>query len=149
MKKLYVNLPFIEFPPTHTCDGENSSPEIEILDLDAQTLAIVALNPYEPGCSFTNWLAWDIPAIPIIPARIPKKKIVASPVRAVQGTNDYGILGYSGPCPKHGETHRITFKIYGLDGVLDLAPGSRKDELISAMKGHVVQFGTTMAMYRR
>ncbi|PKL55339.1 MAG: YbhB/YbcL family Raf kinase inhibitor-like protein, partial [Methanomicrobiales archaeon HGW-Methanomicrobiales-6] len=67
----------------------------------------------------------------------------------VQGTNDYGTLGWRGPCPPPGETHRCLFKVYGLDAMLDLAAGAGKHDLIAAMQGHVLGFGETAAMYSR
>ena len=38
------------------------------------------------------------------------------------------------------------FKVYGLDVLLDVTPGSNKHELVAAMKGHVIQFGETVAI---
>jgi phosphatidylethanolamine-binding protein (PEBP) family uncharacterized protein len=44
---------------------------------------------------------------------------------------------------------RYQFKVYGLDSLLDLTPGSDKHALIKAMKGHVRQFGETVAICSR
>ncbi len=44
---------------------------------------------------------------------------------------------------------RYQFKVYGLDTMLALDPGSDKHQLISAMKGHVLQFGETVAICSR
>jgi hypothetical protein len=63
--------------------------------------------------------------------------------------NDFGKIGYSGPCPPGGATHRYTFKVYGLDAMLDLPPGATKADLIGAMRGHVIQYGETTALYTR
>ena len=71
------------------------------------------------------------------------------PGTAVQGVTDYGTIGYTGPCPPHGQMIRYQFKVYGLDAMLDLKPGSDKHQLIGAMKGHVVQFGETVAICTR
>ncbi|WOX54929.1 YbhB/YbcL family Raf kinase inhibitor-like protein [Methanoculleus palmolei] len=82
--------------------------------------------------------------------RAPRRKgIVTAPVSAVQGTNDYGGIGWRGSCPPQGETHRCLFKVYGLDAMLDLAPGAGKHDLIDAMRGHVLGFGDTAAMSSR
>ena len=66
----------------------------------------------------------------------------------MQGINDYGTIGYKGPCPPPGEMHRYQFRVYGLDTMLDLAPGSDKHALIDAMKGHMIQYGETVALAR-
>lgn len=78
---------------------------------------------------------------------MPPGSKVSSPVQGRQGINDYGKVGYSGPCPPPGTIHRVNYKIYGLDQMLSLPGGGTKDELVRAMQGHVVQFGESIAMY--
>ena len=85
----------------------------------------------------------------LIPEKIPQDLEVIFPLRAVQGPNSFGTIGYAGPCPPHGQTHRHFFKVYGLDAELDLAAGATKDQLITALSGHVVQYGETFVTYGR
>jgi hypothetical protein len=75
--------------------------------------------------------------------------VVSFPVTGVQGKNSFGLIGYNGPCPPPGQTHRYDFKVYGLDTLLDLPPGATKAELLKAMQGHVVQYGETYVLYGR
>lgn len=148
--QLHVSLDFLEFPPSCTCDGGNESPLIRLHGLESLSVAIWVLNPYiRSCCSFTPWLIWNIPAGDIIPGNIPKIPLVSLPVPCVQGMNDHGITGYTGPCPPPGESHRYQFRVYGLDNMLDIPPGSKSHELIAAMRGHVLQYGETVAMYTR
>jgi hypothetical protein len=150
MDPLIVRLDFLEFPPTHTCDGTDTSPRIRISGLRAASVAVMAVNPFQPSCcSFCPWLIWNLPPGEEIPAGIPAEDIVTAPVQAVQGRNDFGRIGYSGPCPSPGSTHRYTFKVYGLDAMLNLLPGVTKADLIGAMRGHVLQYGETNALYSR
>jgi Raf kinase inhibitor-like YbhB/YbcL family protein len=107
-------------------------------------------NPFiKTCCSFTPWIIWNLPPEPVIPEGIPREGTVTAPVAAVQGMTDYGIIGYTGPCPPQGETHRYQFKVYGLDAMLALPAGSDKHALVAAMKGHVLQFGETVALCTR
>jgi Raf kinase inhibitor-like YbhB/YbcL family protein len=85
----------------------------------------------------------------IIPGNIPKIPDVTQPFPCYQGTNDHGITGYTGPCPPHGESHRYQFRVYGLDTMLSLLPGRSSHELVAAMRGHVLQYGETVAMCTR
>ncbi len=149
--KLIVSLRSAEFPVWNTCDGPDLSPELGIRGLvpETQSMAVFALNPFEPGCSFTTWIIWNLSPAPVIPEGIPPQGVVTAPVDAVQGTNDYGTPGWRGPCPPEGETHRYLFKVYGLDAMLDLPAGAGKHDLIGAMQGHVLAFGETAAMYSR
>ncbi len=150
MEKLYVSLDFLIFPPSHTCDCENISPGISLSGLAAASVAIMVVNPFQPSCcSFCPWLFWNIPPVERIPPAIPKSKMLTNPVPAVQGRNDFGNIGYDGPCLPEGMTHRYMFKVYGLDAMLDLSLGATKGELIGAMQGHVLQFGNTTALYTR
>lgn len=150
MEKLIVTLDFLEFPPTHMCDGDDLSPTIRIRTHKAVSLAIMAVNPYVSSCcTFSPWLAWNIPPVEVIPQGFPRDPVIEHPIPAIQGTNDLGRIGYCGPCPPGGSTHRYTFKVWGLDSMLDLSPGSGKDELVKAMRGHVVGYGDTVAICSR
>ncbi|WP_281361650.1 YbhB/YbcL family Raf kinase inhibitor-like protein [Methanofollis tationis] len=80
---------------------------------------------------------------------LPPESETDAPVRMVQGTNGYGSIGYRGPCPPPGETHRYYFRIYALDSFLALPPGSGQHDLVAAMQGHATAYGETFAMYRR
>jgi Raf kinase inhibitor-like YbhB/YbcL family protein len=64
------------------------------------------------------------------------------------GKNTSGHLGYDGPCPPGG-THRYYFKFYALDTMLNLKAGLTKDELLKAMKGHVLDETQLMGRYKR
>jgi len=66
----------------------------------------------------------------------------------LQGKNDFGKIGYGGPCPPSG-THRYFFKLYALDAELDLKPGATKSDLLKAMEGHVVAQGELVGTYSR
>jgi Raf kinase inhibitor-like YbhB/YbcL family protein len=59
-----------------------------------------------------------------------------TPSGAVEGTNDYGEVGYGGPNPPDG-THSYRFKLYALEGALDLSAGAERRALGAAMEGAV------------
>jgi Raf kinase inhibitor-like YbhB/YbcL family protein len=150
MERLIVSLDFLEFSPTHTCDGENLSPAIRLKGLSATSVAVMVVNPFEKSCcSFTPWICWNLPPRAVIPAGTPRDSITTTPVAAVQGITDYGTNGYAGPCPPPGSMIRYLFKVYGLDTLLDLPAGSDNHTLIAAMRGHVLRFGATVAICSR
>jgi Raf kinase inhibitor-like YbhB/YbcL family protein len=62
--------------------------------------------------------------------------------------NDFGKLGYGGPCPPSG-THRYFFKLYALDTNLGLQPGATKQQILSAMNGHVLATAELIGRYQR
>jgi Raf kinase inhibitor-like YbhB/YbcL family protein len=149
MTPLVVRLGFLEFPLHYRCTGADESPEIILAGLDpaAVSVALMVINPFiKTCCSFSPWLIWNLPPAPVIPSGIPKQPVVVHPVNAVQGRTDFGTIGYTGPCPGPGEMHRYAFRVWSLDAILSLPPGSGKHDLIAAMRGHVLQYGETAAI---
>jgi len=137
-------------PRQYTCDAANVSPAILWSGSPAQTQSFVLLceDPDSPKRTFTHWLAWNIPPrTPELPERVAPDETL--PSGAVQGTNDFGKLGYGGPCPPPGSTHRYEFKIYALDSTLKLGPRATKEQLLAAMAGHQLAAGQLTGKYRR
>jgi len=152
MKKLQVTISVRRLPYNYTCDGEDISPMIGIEGVDKETtcMALVMLDANSPGGGgLAHWLIWNIDPATMIPEAIKKEPVITFPFSAVQGTNDLGNIGYSGPCPPQAETHRYDIMVYGLDSLLDLGPGAKKVDLLKAMEGHIVQYGRTDVVYGR
>lgn len=138
-------------PSKYTCDGKDVSPPLSISEVGAaKSLALIVDDPDAPGGVFVHWLIWNIPAdVDLIPEGVPSGKSVDELGGAKQGRNDFGQIGYGGPCPPSGSTHKYRFKLYALDDVLDLDPGASKDELGRAMEGHVVTRADLIGNYKR
>jgi Raf kinase inhibitor-like YbhB/YbcL family protein len=142
-----VEIGFTTFPEQHTCDGEDSSPEIRISGLKSPYFAIILSDP---GAKVDHWLIWNIKETDVVPAGVPKTAEVHAPIAARQGRNDFGKIGYSGPCLQKGSAHEYYFNLYGTDGPLDLPAGAGGAELKEALKKHAVQYsGTAVAGYRK
>jgi Raf kinase inhibitor-like YbhB/YbcL family protein len=127
----------------YTCDGEDVSPALawEGVPEEAAELALVVEDPDAPGGTFTHWLVYGLdPGETQLPEG-------AEP--ALQGTNDFGRVGYGGPCPPGGETHRYAFRLLALDQALDLEEGASRDDLLGAVEGHVLAEATLTAPYTR
>jgi len=67
---------------------------------------------------------------------------------ARQGRNDFGKIGYNGPCPPRGAAHRYFFKLYALDSKTNLKPGATKAELERAIKGHVLANAELVGLFQ-
>jgi Raf kinase inhibitor-like YbhB/YbcL family protein len=148
---LNVTLRFASFPDRHTCEGENLSPPVEIdgLDESVASMAVILEDPDAPRGTFVHWLIWNLEPSEAVPEGVPPEGEVANPVEAVQGTNGFGLIGYYGPCPPPGPAHKYVLKVFALDTRLDLAPGSDRSDIESAMKGHVLTSGEAVATYGR
>jgi len=142
-ENLFVSISFDKgvFPRQHTCDGGDISPRIQIDRIHSPYLAVIVDDWIGPDNRFTHWLIWDIESQPSIPENIPKLAEITEPFAAIQGTNDFGTIGYRGPCPPPGEVHTYYFNVYGLDAKLVIPAGSKRDTLENAMKKHMIQYG--------
>jgi Raf kinase inhibitor-like YbhB/YbcL family protein len=136
-------------PRAYTCDGVNVSPPLEWSGVPktAKTLAIVSDDTDAPGGTWVHWVLYNLPSdnIGLVENLPTTEKLVAG---GFQGTNDFGKIGYGGPCPPSG-THHYYFKIYALDSELPLPAGATKAETLKAMEGHIVLQGQLMGTYRR
>jgi Raf kinase inhibitor-like YbhB/YbcL family protein len=132
-------------PPQHTCDGEDSSPDLTWVGAPAvsQALALVLTDPDARG--FVHWIAYDLTGTPS--GGLPTG-VSTSPDAPPQGTNSFGRIGYGGSCPPSG-THRYVFELHALDGPLGLTGAPRLDALERAMSGHVLASATLMGTYHR
>jgi len=70
------------------------------------------------------------------------------PDGGTQGKNDFGNLGYGGPCPPSG-VHRYFFKVYALDRELGLKSGATKAQLEAAIDGHILATAELIGRYAR
>jgi Raf kinase inhibitor-like YbhB/YbcL family protein len=151
MENLTVNLGFSQFPAEYTCNGLNISPPIEIsglTDVSNVTSAAMILEDRDaPKGTFIHWIIWNLPPVNAIPANIPTVMNVTTPIRAVQGSNGAGKIGYMGPCPPRGKPHRYFLDVYGLDKALNLKPSANKSDLENVMSGHIILQGEAMATY--
>jgi len=144
-KNLEVKLGFSQFPAVYTCDGRDVSPKIELSGLNAKSIAMILEDPDAPSGNFTHWIIWNIKPTEVIPGGIPNTANVTKPIEAVQGMNTGREIGYMGPCPPPGKPHRYFLRVYGLDSMLNLKPGSNRTDLEKAMRGHIIQQGEAMA----
>jgi Raf kinase inhibitor-like YbhB/YbcL family protein len=126
-------------PKKYTCDGPDVSPPLAWSDPPAgtQSLAVIVDDPDAPAGTWVHWILYDLPPrTRDLPEGVPKDRQL--PDGARQGRNDFGKVGYGGPCPPRGAAHRYFFKIYALDSKTNLKPLASKRELEHAMKGHIL-----------
>ena len=136
-------------PRKYTCDGEDVSPPLKWNDPPEGTrsFALISDDPDAPAKTWVHWVMYNIPADARgLPENVPPNEKLGD--GTLQGTSDFGRIGYGGPCPPSG-THRYYFKLYALDSVLALGPGATKQQLLDAMDGHVLVESVCMGRYQR
>jgi len=137
-------------PKQFTCDGADISPALEWNDPPAgtQSLSLIADDPDAPAGTWVHWVVFDLPGnARFLAQNIEKKEQLENGAR--QGRNDFGKIGYGGPCPPRGTPHRYFFKLYALDTKLNLKAGATKQDVERAQRGHVLAQGEYMGRYGR
>lgn len=138
-----------KIPSIYTCDGEDISPPISWTNIPEGTrsLALISDDPDAPAGTWVHWVVFNIPSSwQGLPEGFPPVRETEEGIR--QGINDFRKIGYGGPCPPSG-THRYFFKLYALDTVLSLEPGSTKNDLLRAMEGHILARAELIGLYSR
>jgi Raf kinase inhibitor-like YbhB/YbcL family protein len=139
-----------------TCDGNTIAPRLfwEGTPRNTKSFALIVDDPDAPTPEpWVHWVVFNIPGINhalLEPLGRTEKLLDGT----IQGTNTSKHIGYDGPCPPPCDdpvcgVHRYFFNLYALDTVLNLQPGATKEELIKAMKGHVLGQAQLIGTYQR
>lgn len=137
-------------PREYTCDGNDSSPPLSWSKPPdgTRSLALTVTDPDAPGGRFTHWVLFNLPAGSNgLPRGVPGEGELSD--GSLQGRNDFGKLGYGGPCPPRGDSHRYVFTLFALDRTLDASAGSDRSQVESVMNGHVLANAELTARYGR
>lgn len=141
-------------PSEYTCEGANVSPSLKWTGgpEEAESIVLIVDDPDAPGQTFTHWVLFNLPGDA---KRLPREVEIESNFADAdpepqEGANDFGDIGYGGPCPPPGDgPHRYFFRLYALDTVLDLESGATKEQVTDAMDGHVLDHTELMGTYER
>jgi Raf kinase inhibitor-like YbhB/YbcL family protein len=118
--KLALSSPAFEegqpIPRKYSCHGADVSPALAWQGVPSNAAALVLFVDDPDGRDWVHWTVLDLPAKDgglsegVDPQADPPQ----------QGKNDFGKVGYGGPCPPSG-THHYRFKLYALAAPLGLS----------------------------
>lgn len=131
-------------PRRHTCDGEDLSPPLSWTAPPdgSRSLALILDDPDAPGGRFVHWLGWGIAP--------DTSGLGEGEPTPLEGRNDFGTIGYRGPCPPRGRgSHRYRFRLYAVAGELGLPAGIGVAELERALSGNALAAAELVGVYRR
>jgi hypothetical protein len=137
-------------PELYTCDGGDLSPQISWYSIPESTasLALTCDDPDAPNGLFTHWIVYDmLPVTPRLPEDQPKTRMMIN--GASQGENDFGNIGWGGPCPPPGKPHRYVFTIYALDKSPEFPKPPLRADFDKAIEGHVIAKATLTGTYKK
>ena len=97
------------------CDGSNLSPALEWKGAPEGTKSF-AVTLYDTTAHFWHWTIFDIPAGQKgLAAGAGDTQKGLAPKGSIQGKNDYGLMGFGGPCPPKGDKpHTYIYTVYAL-----------------------------------
>ena len=133
-------------PRRFTCDGQNVSPALRWANepSGARSFALILEDPDAPGGTFNHWLLWNVSA------NVHSLSEGETSV-GVPGQNDFGKLGYGGPCPPKGRgPHRYFFRLFAVDTPeLDLKSGANRAVLEQSLRKHGIAEARYTGRYER
>ena len=141
-------------PVRYTGDGDDISPALAFANIPANTLelALICDDPDAPTPQpWVHWIIYKIPSTASgLAEAVPTTKSPTTPAGTLQGVNSWDKIGYGGPAPPPGHgTHHYHFKLYALDIQLDAQAGMTKNELLTAIQGHVLEQAELVGTYER
>jgi len=142
--------PAARIPNQYTCVGADSSPPLAWSGAPraAKSFVLVVDDPDAPSGSFTHWIVYNLPTtVGGLAASLPRSETL--PQGARQGLNDFGRVGYNGPCPPPGRAHHYHYRIFALDQLLHFDAEPNAEMVRTAMRTHVRAEGETTGVFSR
>lgn len=124
--------------------GENVSPAVTWeVDVDgAAELVLLVDDPDAP--TDEPFVHWMVAGLDPASAGIDEGE---APEGAVEGRNDAGDVGWGGPAPPQGETHRYFFRILVLDAPSGLEEGFSRPDLEAVLDEHFLVSAETVGVF--
>ena len=162
----------------HTCEGDDISPDVQwdLVPETAESLVFMIEDPASDELGVRVDVLWNHWVVYVIPAEVTKLDVgqrAGDTIEnsAMQGTNDFGKVQYSGPCPipnlrfpperstgsstirpqrpvETAEERSYMFRLYALDETLALPSGADRDTVLEAIDGHIVAAGELAVKFK-
>ncbi|CAN1134268.1 UPF0098 protein MTH_273 [Linum perenne] len=149
-----------KLPRKYTSDGQgatkDSSPPLEWYNVPegTKTFALVVqdIDAPDPSGPLVPWTVWVVANIPATLKRLPEgfsgkgEEMGGDYGKVKEGNNDEKVPGWRTPMlPSHG--HRLEFKMFALDGELNLGNKVTKEKVEEAVEGHVLGDAVLICMF--
>lgn len=138
-------------PERYTCEGEDVSPPLAWSGAPkgAKSFALLCDDPDAPRGTWRHWGVYNIPGEATeLPEGVSPEPAVGAMRQVI---NDFGRVGYGGPCPPPGHgTHHYHFRLLALSvASLSLPAKARCPDLEKAAKPHLMASAEIIGTYAR
>ena len=130
-------------PARYTCDDADLSPALTWTNLPAGTVE-VAITMVDLDAGFTHWAIGgiDLDRTGLVEGEVPEGAIVYA--------NDFGDVGWAGPCPPPGDAaHTYAFTVHALNQQLEVADDASAAEVVDALNQTAIAQGSVSGVYGR
>ena len=126
-----------EIPKKYGYKNGNVSPPLTINEIpsECQSLVLIMDDPDAKaavGKIWVHWVVWNISS------GVNEIQESSVPSNSMEGTTDFGEVGYGGPAPPD-KRHTYIFKLYALNTKLDIPSGADKNQVENAIKNHIIE----------
>lgn len=138
-------------PKRLTCEGDDISPALRWTGVPAAARGLVLLceDPDAPMGIWHHWGLFDLPPVTDqLAENLPRTPRVAGGRQAI---NDFGRVGYGGPCPPRGHgVHHYHFRLLALDVVrLDIGDAPSCADVTVLAEAHRIDETVLTGTYSR
>jgi hypothetical protein len=129
-------------PARHTCDGPDVAPALSwtTVPIDAVELAVTMVDL---DASFVHWVMFGIS-----PTRTGLAEDEVPP-GAIEWPNDFGDVGYGGPCPPGGDTHTYLYTVHALNQQVEVADDAAATEVVDLLNQTSILQSSVSGTYAR
>ncbi len=133
-----------KIPLKYSCQGPSTPLSWRTPPQGTQSYALI-MKDLDFRNGYNHWVIFNMD--PSSRGLIEGASAGTKPPGSIQGTNDLGRVGYFGPCPPAGESHRYEYILYALDAVLNLDSSATETSLLAAMNGHILAQKTLTGLF--
>jgi phosphatidylethanolamine-binding protein (PEBP) family uncharacterized protein len=132
-----------EIDPRYTCDGADVSPALIWGPAPAGTVEVAVTLTDLDHPDLAHWVMTGLDAARTTLAE------GEVPVGAARATNDFGVLGYSGPCNEPGSVDRYRYAVHFLGQQVELGDGAAGDDMRLAVDSATLSSAEVIGLYSR
>ena len=135
------------------CSGKNISPQLIWRDAPKGTKSFAVTMYDKDAPTGSGWWHWTLFNIPSSATSIAPNasRTALLPKGSVEGTNDYGLVGFGGACPPKGHGfHTYVTTVYALDvDTLDIDKNTNQAVVGYMINAHTIKKSSVVSYYKR